>query len=176
MSGTDIELHTLSVIGAMGEPTGLIMPDGTGEIVSLDDAAGVALWYRTVRDLEDEALRPAKQLAAAALYHAMDSQGEWTLHFGDLEVYGESAAAWEQATKVDAEALYEDLVTLKQREGSSAEDAEDWANDFMKVEMTLTASGKRRLEKMPAAYREALAEHTEPLDRARRAPSVRRSK
>ena len=171
---TDIELHTLSVAGPMGEPTGLIMPDGTGEVVSLDDPAGVATWYRAVRDIEDDALRPAKALAAAVLYQHMDAQGRWSLHFDRLEVTGESAATWEQATNVDAAALYEDLVTLRKREGESAEAAEDWADDFFKFELTLTASGKARLSKMRGAYRDALAEHTVPLDRARRAPSVKR--
>lgn len=171
---TDIELHALSVTGPLGEPTGLIMPNGTGEIISLDDPAGIAHWYRTVRDLEDEALRPAKQLAAEALYQYMDAQGLWSLHFAGLDVSGESAATWETATRVDAAALYEDLVTLRQREGLSAEDAEDWADEFFKVEMTLTASGKQRLSKMRESYRDALAAHTTPLDRARRAPSVKR--
>ena len=174
MSGTDIELHTLAVTGPMGEPTSLVMPDGTGEVVSLDDPAGVATWYRAVRDLEDEALRPAKALAAEALYQHMDAQGLWSLHFDRLEVTGESASAWEQATKVDAAELYEDLVVLRKREGESPEAAEEWADDFFKFELTLTDSGKQRLQKMRGAYRDALAEHTVPLKRARRAPSVKR--
>jgi hypothetical protein len=176
MSGTDIVLHELAVTGPLGEPTGLVFPDGSGEVASLDDPEAVARWYRVVRDLEDEALKPAKSVAAAALYQHMDAEGVWTLHFASLDVSGESRAAWETATKVDAEGLYEDRVTLKQREGIAAEAAEDWADDFFRIEMKLTDAGRQRLSKMASAYRDALAEHTTPHERARKAPSVRRTK
>jgi hypothetical protein len=172
---TDLVLHTLTVEGASAQPTGLVFPDGSGEVASLDDPEALTRWYRAVRDLEDEALKPAKALAAEALYQHMDSEGSWTLHFSGMSVTGESRAAWETATKVDAEALYEDLVTLRQREGQTAEAAEDWADDFFVIKMELKPAGKQRLQKMSAAYREALEEHTAPYERSRKAPSVKRS-
>lgn len=173
---TDLVLHTLAVEGASAEPTGLVFPDGTGEVAPLDDPEAVSRWYRAVLDLEQEALRPAKRVAADALYQEMDSTGSWTLHLGDLEVSGESAATWQDATVVDGAGLYDDLLTLRMRDGDSRDDAAKWIAELCRVEISFTASGRNRLQKMAGPYREALLEHTTPTERARKAPTVRRAK
>lgn len=166
MSGADLAL----IVGHGG----LLFPDGTGEIADLGEFRGVARWYALTTELEREQLRPAKRAAADALYAAMDAEGVYTLRTEDgLEVSGESRAAWQGATTVDTAELFHDVWTVRHQEGFSVPAAMAWAEEFFRLERTLTASGRARLERMSGKYAAALRTHSEPAERSRKAPTVR---
>lgn len=165
----------LVVSNEAGEPTGVVTP-GTGEVVSFEDLAGLAAWKRTIMDLKFEALRPVEQLVDEAIYVHLDRAGIYSAHLDGLDVSGESAAAWQDATQVDGAGLYDDLLTLRMRGGDSRDEAVLWIAELCKVEITFTAAGRSRLTKMAGPWREALLEHTSRVDRARKSPSVRRTK
>lgn len=159
-----------------GAPTAVRMP-GTGDAVSFDDLAGLAAWKRVVMDLKYESLRPVEHLVDEAIYQHLDHAGVYSAHLDNgLDVTGESAATWQDATQVDGAGLYDDLLTLRQRDGLTRDEAVEWIAELCKVEITFTAKGQTQLKRMAGAYRDALVEHTKPLDRARKAPSVRRAK
>ena len=158
-----------------GAPIAVRMPGG-GE-VSLDDLPGLALWRRTIMDLERDGLWPVKDLVNDAIYQHLDRAGKYTLHTDDgLTVSGERKATWENAVEHDADALYLDLLILRQREGDTPAQAAAFADEVIKTERTLTAAGKKRLEGMSGAYAEAVKQHERPANRKREAPSVSRAK
>lgn len=165
-----------------GSPAAVVIP-GTGEIVSLDDLDGLMRWRRTISDLKYDELRPIERLVDDAIYAQLDQRGVWSYRTDDgLVLEGESRGTWEGATEVDAAALRGDVTILRKRDviqpdGTIPPGAVDeFLVGMFKVEITLTAEGRRRLVKMGGAYAEALAAHTRPVERARKAPSVRRAK
>ena len=184
------EVIGIDDVGTETRPVRLVHPF-SGESVDINDPAAIADWYRTIVDLELTLLRPAKKVAADALYEKMDSEGTWTLHTENgLKITGQSRAAWEHQTIVDTDALHADMMVLRSRfkplpPGASASEAlawqaerEAWVAEFFKVSRTLTAAGKNRLERMGGQFSEAVAEHTslvEPEKRsARKAPVITR--
>lgn len=175
---TDLALITNDLVlrdPDTGAPVGVRMPGG-GD-VTFDDLAGLALWKRTVMDIKFEALRPVEHLVDDAIYQHLDRAGTYTAHLENgLEISGESAATWQDATTVDGAGLYDDLLTLRQRDGLTRDEAVEWIAELCKVEISFSAKGQNQLRRMAGAYREALDEHTQPVDRARKAPSVRRAK
>ncbi len=161
-----------------GEPVAVRFPGG-GDI-ALTDLDGLALWLRTVIDLEREGLGPVKRLVQEHLTELLDAQAEasgtYTVHTRDgLEVSVESRGTHAAATKVDAVGLYADIVVLRRRAGATLEEAFQQADAYFKVERELTASGRKKLEALGGPYAEALEEHTAPAERTRKAPSVRRA-
>jgi len=186
---TDLVVRLPEPISGQVEPFGLIFPDATGEIAALDDLEQLARWRRQVTDLKYDALRPAEALANEAIYRLLDQDGVYTVRVGDLEISGESRGVVENAVVVDAHTLHADLMVLRTREHRASDEAtvedalrvqrqtREFADQFFKVELTLTAAGRRRLEAMGGAYRATLDAHTQPDgERRRKAPTVRRVK
>lgn len=175
---TDLALITESDLVIRDEDTGapiaVRMPGG-GQ-VSFDDLAGLALWARTIIDLEADALRPVKHLVGDAMNEHLNRRGEWTVHLDNgLTVKGESPGAGENATLLNVDALYADLLVLRERETSKAE-AEQWAAKLFKVDRALKPAGRQMLVKLGGVYAETLASHTESSPRSQKRPGVEWSK
>jgi hypothetical protein len=162
-----------------GQPVAVRFPGG-GDI-SLGDLDGLALWLRTVIDLERIALREVKSLVGEHITLLLDEHAEatgtYTYHTRDgIDVSVESRGTAEEATTIDVAGLHKDLMILRQRAGASFEDALATVDSFFIIERKLSDSGKKKLLALGSAYAEALDEHTQPAERARKAPSVRRAR
>lgn len=162
-----------------GMVDGLVFPDGSGAVASLDAPLELGRWKRVVMDVEYGPLRDLKRWADQLIYDAMDAgDGVYTLHGDGVEISGEPRGSWEAATRVDADALYDDLLTLRRRENPNEEASyrEAWASSFFKTERSLTDAGRKRLVAIGGVVAETLATHTTPDERARKPITVRRAK
>lgn len=161
---TDTDTVRLPVVYDGNADLSIIDP-GSGEAVVLADAdaAAIARWRSTVRELE-ELLREAKKLVDSEVLKRMDAAGEWTLRAGGMKLTAPSPAAGRETEWTDIEQLRDALAL----EAGVSRELIDAAFEPV-TEFKPRAAGIGRLRKLAREDINALLDrHATTVDKARR--------